>query len=364
MKKICATLFLVFCTASVGFGQTCTITGANVQTWDNILSPSCAEGGVAGSASIIVIPSGKTLNFNDAGDTWAGTKFMVYGVLQFTATLGVTVNASVVVKDGGIFRVNTDSNLGLTADCGYYVQIDEGGKVDLAAGKTLSICGTPILKSGPVCYTYQEGADLPYCEPNDGFTGPVGFDEEGINRNLPIILSSFDVEGANDRVVLRWTTVMEENFSTFIVQRSASGIDYQDIGEVAGKGFNIYDIESKYVFEDDAPLLGMNYYRLKAVDLDESFEYFQVKAVKVSGSKTIAVYPNPSTGDEISFSINFSPSESDRVVLFDQLGAPVYNAYASNLGSAISLPETLPAGIYILRYISDDFKQTIRISVK
>jgi hypothetical protein len=363
MKKIPVSLALVFFIASFGFSQTCTVSGANVQTWDNILSPSCAEGGVAGSASIIVIPSGMTLNFNDAGDTWSGTKFMVYGVLQFTATLGITVNASVVVKDGGVFKVNTDSNLGVTPGCGYYVEVDDGGKIDLADGKTLSICGTAILRNGGTCNAYPAGPP-PYCEPEDGFIGPVGFDENGINNSLPIILSYFDVKEENERVILNWATVMEENFNAFIVQRSASGVDFEDIGEVPGKGFNIYDIESKYIFEDDAPLLGMNYYRLKAVNLDGSFEHFQVKATKVSGSRKVDVYPNPSSGDKISFRTNFNPSESDRVVLLDQAGVEVYNARASTLGDTISLPEILPAGMYLLRYVSGDLEQTVKVLVR
>lgn len=365
MKKIFVTLALVFSIPSFGFGQTCTIDAllnTNVN-WTNP-GPACVEGGNAGSASTIVIPATVTLTFNDAADTWTGSRIEVNGILKVSAGGPVNINTSVTVKFGAIFRVDSDASLGTTSGCGYSVLVETGGKIDLHPGKTLSICGTPVLKNGPTCYPYVEGGQLPYCEPTDGFTGPVGFDENGINNTLPIVLSSFDVEEQNGHAILKWTTTMEENFEKFIVQRSVSGVDFEDVGQVAGKGFNLYDIESRYRFEDNAPLLGMNYYRLKAVDLDGSFEYFQVKAIKVSGSKKVEVYPNPSAGDKIFFQINFSPSELDRIVLLDQLGVEVYNALAGTSGNAISLPEVLPAGVYLLRYVSGDVQQTVKLLVK
>lgn len=180
---------------------------------------------------------------------------------------------------------------------------------------------------------------------------------------LPIELSYFVAELQNDIVQLRWATIMEENFQKFIVQRASNGIDFQDIGEVAGKGFDIYDIESKYSFDDKNPLVGFNYYRLKAVDLDDTFEYFGVKAVKVSAPKTMAVYPNPSAGDFIVFSVNFNPSESDRIVLVDQLGVEVFNGQALISMNSISFNNKLRPGVYLLRYVANGFEQTTRILV-
>jgi hypothetical protein len=188
--------------------------------------------------------------------------------------------------------------------------------------------------------------------------------DPGASCMLPIKLSYFVAELQNDIVELRWATIMEENFQKFVVQRASNGIDFEDIGEVAGKGFDIYNIESKYSFEDRTPLTGFNYYRLKAVDLDESFEYFGVKAVKVSAQKKMAVYPNPSTGDFISFSVNFNPGESDRIVLVDQLGVEVFSGQAIVAESSIRFKNKLRSGVYILRYIANGFEQTTRILVR
>ena len=186
----------------------------------------------------------------------------------------------------------------------------------------------------------------------------------GSNCILPVVLSYFDAGLHENAVQLRWATTMEENFREFIVQRSANGTEFEDIGSVAGKGFDIYGIESKYGFTDTQPLIGNNYYRLKAVDIDDRFEYFGVKLVKMVAPKRLAVYPNPSSGVGISFSTNFNPGESSRIVIVNQLGVEIYRGPAIAREAVISFGDRLRAGIYFLRYISEDFTQTARIVVR
>jgi hypothetical protein len=204
----------------------------------------------------------------------------------------------------------------------------------------------------------------PYCEPAGGFTGPTGYDDGGYNAALPVKLMYFLADYRDEEVNLMWATSVEENFYKFVVQRSVDGLAFEDIGEVDGRGFNIYGTETEYTFADSQPLLGRNYYRLKAVDLDESVEYFGVKLVNVKGGKTLAVFPNPASGRVISFSTNFSPEESDRVMLVDQLGNEIFSDLASRVGNSIVLTNELRSGVYMIRYVSKEFEQTARVIVK
>lgn len=361
MKNLLLAAILFFVGITAGASQTCTIT--TTQNWDNASTPSCSEGGNAGSASHIIIPSGVTVSFNNAVDTWTGTRIHVFGILKFSATGAVSINSSVTVKSGGIFRVDTDGSLGTAPGCGYNLIIDSGGKVDLTGGKTLSICGNPILRGGGICSPYPIGPP-PYCEPVDGFKGPTGFDENGVNLTLPVKLSYFNVREEREHSLLEWATTSEENFYKFVIQRSIDGVTFEDIGEIKGQGFNIHDVESRYLFVDEAPMLGMNYYRLKAVDLDNRYEYFDVRALKIKGSKILSVYPNPSNGEGIAFRANFTCQQSDRIILIDQLGVEVFSGLASATESSIIFQNRLQPGVYMLRYVSKDFEQVTRVVVR
>jgi hypothetical protein len=352
--------------------QTCTVTGSSPLNWPTDGSGIvCGEGGNAVGKTTLVIPVGFTVNFNDNTDTWTGTEIEVYGTL--TNTANVTLNSSIRVKPGGLLHVDGQLSLGTAAGCGYYIAVGPGGTVTVAGtgSDRLSVCGNIMMQGSGVCNNCSGTnsgqcayTGVPYCQPGGGFTGPSGYGETGYDPSLPVTLLYFNAEAFEEIISLTWATTMEEDFSRFQIQRSGDGINFEDIGEVKGKGFDIYEIESKYSFEDQVPLSGFNYYRLKAIDLDESFEYFPVRAVKLKGVKKIAVYPNPSSGEVISFRTNFSPSESDRIILTDQLGVEIFGGEASSTGNRIVPENKLQAGIYLLRYVSEGSEHTARVVVK
>ncbi|HET7179752.1 MAG TPA: T9SS type A sorting domain-containing protein [Chryseosolibacter sp.] len=355
----------------------CTVTGGSPLFWSgNGSGISCAEGGNAVGKSSVIIPAGFTVTFDDGSDTWTGPAIQVYGTLNFFANPTTTINSSLVVNGGGLVNITGKLALGSgTPGCAYNLIIRSGGKIDVAStgSDRLTVCGTEIMKgaggcndcggtnSGQCPYAPQ---NQPYCEPTGGFTGPSGYDDGGFDATLPVKLMYLLAEAKDEKVSLFWATSAEENFYKFIVQRSVDGTNFEDIGEVNGKGFNIYGTETEYSFVDDRPNLGYNYYRLKAIDLDETYEYFGVKAVKVQGTKAVSVFPNPVSGRTIYFETNFSAQESDRVVLTNQFGAEIFNAAANGLGDHIVLGEAPAAGIYVLRYVGEDFEKTARVIIK
>jgi len=355
----------------ISYAQTCTVTGTSPLNWPtNGAGIVCGEGGNAVGKTTLVIPAGFTVNFNDNGDTWTGTTIEVNGTLNISAN--PVINSSIVVKNGGLLSISGKLTLG-TAPCDYSLVIQSGGTVNVSStgSDRLTICGLEVMKGAGACndcggtnsgqcpYNGQ-----PYCEPAGGFTGPTGFDDTGYNPSLPVTLLYFKAEAFEETVALSWATSMEEDFSRFMIERSSDGLNFEEIAEVKGKGFDIHDIESKYSFEDQVPLSGFNYYRLKAVDLDESFEYFPVKVVKLDGPKSIAIYPNPSSGDVISFRTNFNPSESDRIILTDQFGIEVFNGQASTTQNSILLQNKLRTGIYMLRYVGAGAEHVARVVVR
>jgi len=172
---------------------------------------------------------------------------------------------------------------------------------------------------------------------------------------LPVTLSKFEATAIGDKQVsIEWTTSSEINSSHFEVQRSADGINYEVIGTLNAAGQSIEQID--YSFIDYSPGSGTNFYRLRPVDLDETFEYSNVKIVQLNTSiHDMILSPNP-TMDEIN--VNFNAEESDYFMLsiFNANGESVYSAQVMvNEGTNnIRIPMyTYDSGKYLLRVAND-----------
>ncbi|MEJ7684952.1 MAG: hypothetical protein WKG06_45325 [Segetibacter sp.] len=96
----------------------------------------------------------------------------------------------------------------------------------------------------------------------------------------------------NNTVNLQWSAANEIDSLHYEIERSIDGVNFSFLGRVnAG---NNPDSLQQYVFNDDKPYQGVNYYRLKQIDKDGRFNYSKI--VNVSLDKTGVLYvmfPNP-----------------------------------------------------------------------
>ena len=111
-----------------------------------------------------------------------------------------------------------------------------------------------------------------------------------INSALPISLSSFDGKKVNNQNQLSWTTETEKNGSLFEVEKSVNGKSWAKLGEVAAKGNTTR--RENYSFTDKNPA-ATNYYRLKMVDRDGSYEYSKIVSANNGKSTVVNLFPNP-----------------------------------------------------------------------
>jgi len=109
---------------------------------------------------------------------------------------------------------------------------------------------------------------------------------------LPVEALQLQAQAQTRTVDLLWSTTREENTSHFILERSNDGIRFAPIGrsEAVGNAAGL----TEYRSVDDAPEVGLNYYRVQLVDVDGTVTLsnvvtalFQPKAVSVM------VVPNP-----------------------------------------------------------------------
>ena len=145
-------------------------------------------------------------------------------------------------------------------------------------------------------------------------------------------------------VLLNWRTSQEINSKNFDVQFSKNGIDWTSIGIVAAAGFS--NTTKSYSFVHTAPVNGINYYRLKQVDIDAFFEYSPTRIVNFNTKATITIFPNPTT-DKVYISTNGGGSFKS-VTLYSIDGKIVRNIDNFLIGSSIDLSSYAPA-TYMLK---------------
>jgi hypothetical protein len=166
-----------------------------------------------------------------------------------------------------------------------------------------------------------------------------------VDAALPVHLLSFTGNRSGTKVALKWITENEVNNDHFDVERSSNGIDFIKIGRVnplAGNG------QKEYYFDDLQPLNGANYYRLRQVDTDSSFEYSRIIRVDMGKNMVVSIYPNPAK-DQISVT---GTDQFKTVEIIDMAGRIVKRLTPTS-NNHYSIVE-LSAGVYTLRLVNDE----------
>ena len=143
----------------------------------------------------------------------------------------------------------------------------------------------------------------------------------GLNQ-LPVELTKFEAVQQQKQVALNWQTATEVNSSHFIIERSVDGFNFERIASVDAQGDNntIYN----YSFMDKNPYQGLNYYRLKMVDLDLSFEYSQIEVVKFDKDANLIIYPNP-VNKTLNIQGNSSFDGETQMEVFNRSGQQIFS---------------------------------------
>jgi hypothetical protein len=108
---------------------------------------------------------------------------------------------------------------------------------------------------------------------------------------LPLTLLNFNGIKQGNSGKLYWSTTQEINTKEFIVERSANGISFETIGHINAAGNS--SIRKNYELTDVRPHNGVNFYRLKMIDLDGRFTYSSIVKLVFSLEGAIGIRPNP-----------------------------------------------------------------------
>jgi len=173
---------------------------------------------------------------------------------------------------------------------------------------------------------------------------------------LPVELASFKATQAGKSVKLLWSTKSELDNAYFEVEKSDDGWHWVGVGRVEGRGMK--SEATNYDLLDNHPFPGINYYRLRQVDIDGKEEYSEVISIDLRNLEdfgNLRLAPNPAT-THLQLS-NVELADFDYLQVTDQHGRQVLMTH--DLASSLEI-EYLEPGIYHLQLNGASTIQTLR----
>ena len=150
-----------------------------------------------------------------------------------------------------------------------------------------------------------------------------------------------------------WATASEINCDRFEIERSINAIDFNKIASV--KGQNNSSNYHTYSILDADPKIGVNYYRIRQVDLDGKYTYSRIVSAK-NEYFGIKISPNP-VNDRLTIE---SSKPIDQIEIINAVGQAIKTFSGSNLTLNV---KSLAKGSYYLKiYFKDQQVSTKQFS--
>lgn len=182
----------------------------------------------------------------------------------------------------------------------------------------------------------------------------------GVNGNepLPASLVSFEAIKQAGSVLLQWVTSNEINTDKYLVERSADGINYSNIGSVNALSNGL---TNSYKLTDNLPLQGLNYYRLKMIDRDAGFRYSPVRKINfTNAADDITLYPNPVVNSKLFIA---SSGNITRAIVYDAAGKTIKTFVLQGRNNILNL-SGIAKGIYQLKIFADSAVYSAKILIQ
>ena len=293
-----------------------------------------------------------------------------YNATQYSRIMNGVDSIIQVSITGG--NVNASWNWSIVGDSGFTVtgEFREIGRIfwrviDPVTFTTMTIDGTPTsVPQGPLAF-----AGFNFLHNEDGTFGPGGGSVPLLDVNitktnpppdapLPVQLASFtgNVENKRD-VSLRWKTETEINNKGFEVERKQTDGSWLRVGYLDGKGTTSTPVD--YRFDDKKLNTGKYNYRLKQIDYNGNYEYYNLdNAIEVGVPTKYDIsqnYPNPfNPTTKIDFDLPLDSRVS--IILYDISGREVKTLVNERRTAGyytIQFTSTgLASGVYLYRIIT------------
>ncbi len=198
----------------------------------------------------------------------------------------------------------------------------------------------------------------PAAYPNDNTTNDNLTASLSVNSGvLAVNLISFDAVKQNKTVALKWTTASSTNHDYFDVQTSTDGSNWKSIGTVQAAANS--NTQQQYSLIHSNPVTGINYYRLRSVELNGSSQFSVTRKVDFNAGSVITIAPNP-TKDKV-FITALNATSIKAVLIYSNDGKLMQSVNNFVSGRAIDVQSYAP-GIYMIKIIyADQTTQTEKL---
>lgn len=165
---------------------------------------------------------------------------------------------------------------------------------------------------------------------------------------LPVTLTSLKATPQTPGVLVEWISLQESGVSGFEIERSQDGQQFTKVGNVPAKGKSSLAIS--YHWFDPDPYPGLNFYRLKIIELGKE-SYSKVIRVNITAGseRKIVIYPNPVRNKNILLQMTL-PRGRYKITLTNKLGQQILRKEiehnGGNVKQRIYLSRVLESGIY------------------
>ncbi len=300
--------------------------------------------------------------FDDAISFGAGAgDFPLLAVAGTSYDVDITVNSSKVDTVFYAMWIDWDED-------GTYDDFITGSQITTGTGSetaTVSVLAPAII--GSSVNVRLRADDSPF-SPTDFSGGKTNGEAEDFQALvvLPVELTIFNGKAAGCHIDLNWHAATEENFSHYEIERSGDGQLFSKIKTIQGTGGPGTGVWYNYT---DKQAAEFNYYRMKMVDLDGSYEYSKTinVATNCSHDYKLELYPNPTNSTMGVLNLNFfSNAEEVQIQITDMQGKIVQKmsigAVTNELNTVQFDISSLPSGTYSL-HILGGYKDSSKIFI-
>lgn len=182
---------------------------------------------------------------------------------------------------------------------------------------------------------------------------------------LPVELTSFDVTYEAPVVVATWETATETNNDFFTLERAGEDMTFFELLQEPGAGTS--SVPHTYTAVDPHPFGGRSYYRLKQTDFDGTTTYSSIRRMDIDEfGRELVLYPNPSNGRDMEFSMGNSVFQLQEVEVISSQGITLEHVAidATNVQRyTVHLGKALTPGFYLVRALYNGRWKAFRVVV-